>query len=88
MPEILGIDRATGKFLAFVDSDDYVSENMMEEMYDLAIKNEAELVICNLQKVDENGNVTQKLTQIPEFSEKLIWKRIFSVFSDLSYFAL
>jgi glycosyltransferase involved in cell wall biosynthesis len=33
-----GIDRATGDFLAFVDSDDYVSENMMEEMYDLAIK--------------------------------------------------
>ena len=47
-----GIDRATGEFLAFVDSDDYVSENMFLEMYDLAIKNEAELVICNLQKVE------------------------------------
>ncbi len=28
-----GIDRATGEFLAFVDSDDYVSATMMEEMY-------------------------------------------------------
>ena len=60
-----GIDRATGEFLAFVDSDDYVSTTMMEEMYNLAKKHEAEIVICNLQKVDENGNVTQKLTQIP-----------------------
>ena len=82
-----GIDRASGNFLAFVDSDDYVSENMLQEMYDLAIKNEAEIVICNLQKVDENGNVTQKLTQIPNFSEKIDMEKNFSVFSDLSYFA-
>ena len=60
---------------------------MLKEMYDLAIKNEAELVICNLQKVDENGNVTQKLTQIPNFSEKIDLEKNFSVFSDLSYFA-
>ena len=82
-----GIDRASGNFIAFVDSDDYVSENMFMEMYDLAIKNEAELVICNLQKVDENGTVTQKLTQIPNFSEKIDLEKNFSVFSDLSYFA-
>lgn len=82
-----GIDRAIGEFLAFVDSDDYVSENMLEEMYDLAIKNQAELVICNLQKVDENGNVTQKLTQIPNLSQKIDLEKNFSVFSDISYFA-
>ena len=82
-----GIERASGNFLAFVDSDDYISENMLQEMYDLAIKNEAELVICNLQKVDELGNVTQKLTQIPNFSEKIDLEKNFSVFSDLSYFA-
>lgn len=82
-----GIDRAVGEFLAFVDSDDYVSVNMLEEMYDLAIKNQAELVICNLQKVDENGNVTQKLTQIPNLSEKIDLEKNFSVFSDISYFA-
>ena len=82
-----GIERASGNFLAFVDSDDYISENMLQEMYDLAIKNEAEIVICNLQKVDENGNVTQKLTQIPNLSEKIELEKNFSVFSDLSYFA-
>jgi glycosyltransferase involved in cell wall biosynthesis len=82
-----GIERASGNFLAFVDSDDYISENMLQEMYDLAIKNEAELVICNLQKVDEHGNVTQKLTQIPNLSGKIDFEKNFSVFSDLSYFA-
>ena len=82
-----GIDRATGEFLAFVDSDDYVSVTMMEEMYGLAKKHEAEIVICNLQKVDENGIVTQKLTQIPNSPEKIDLEKHFSVFSDISYFA-
>ena len=82
-----GIERARGEFIAFVDSDDYVSARMMEEMYGLAKKHEAEIVICNLQKVDENGIVTQKLTQIPNLPEKIDLEKHFSVFSDISYFA-
>lgn len=82
-----GIDRATGDFLGFVDSDDYVSETMFEEMLDLAGKHHAEMVICNIQKVDEYGNVTQKLTQIPNMPGKIELNNNFSVFSDLSYFA-
>lgn len=82
-----GLDRANGEFIGFVDSDDYVSESMFATMYDLAKKHDAEMVICNLQKVDENGNVTQKLTQIPNMPEKIDLEKNFSVFSDISYFA-
>lgn len=82
-----GIDKATGDFLGFVDSDDYVSETMFEEMLNLAEKHDAEMVICNIQKVDEHGNVTQKLRQIPNMPEKIDLETNFSVFSDLSYFA-
>lgn len=82
-----GIDRATGDYFGFVDSDDYVTETMFEEMLNLALKHEAEMVICNIQKVDEHGNVTQKLTQIPNMPEKIDLESNFSVFSDLSYFA-
>lgn len=82
-----GIERANGEFIGFVDSDDYISETMFEEMYLLAQKHNAEMAICNLQKVDENGNVTQKLTQLPGFPEKIILENHLSVFSDISYFA-
>ncbi|MCU7614805.1 glycosyltransferase [Chryseobacterium sp. GMJ5] len=82
-----GIERATGDYLGFVDSDDYVSETMFEEMLNLARKHDAEMVICNIQKVDEHGNITQKLTQIPNMPEKITLREHFSVFSDLSYFA-
>ncbi|MGZ5285162.1 MAG: glycosyltransferase family 2 protein [Kaistella sp.] len=82
-----GLDRATGEFIGFVDSDDEVSENMFAEMYALAKKHNAEMVICNLQKVDETGNIKQKLTQIPNMPERIELEENFSVFSDLSYFA-
>lgn len=81
------LDRASGEFIGFVDSDDYVTETMFDEMYHLAKKHNAEMVVCNLQKVDEFGTVTQKLTQIPNMPEKINLKEHFSVFSDLSYFA-
>lgn len=82
-----GIDRATGDYFGFVDSDDYVAETMFEEMLGLTEKYDAEMVICNIQKVDEHGNITQKLTQIPNMPEKIDLETNFSVFSDLSYFA-
>ena len=82
-----GIDHATGDYIGFVDSDDYVTEMMFEEMLNLALKHQAEMVICNIQKVDEHGNVTQILTQIPNMPEKIDLETHFSVFSDLSYFA-
>lgn len=82
-----GIERANGEFIGFVDGDDYVTETMFEEMYLLAKKHDAEMVICNIQKVDEQGNITQKLTQIPNMPERIELKNHLSVFSDLSYFA-
>lgn len=82
-----GLDRAKGAFIGFVDGDDYVSETMFEDMYCLAEKYQAEMVICNLQKVNESGKVTQKLPQIPNMPEKIELAAHFSVFSDLSYFA-
>ena len=82
-----GIDHATGNYLGFVDSDDFVTNTMFEEMLNLALKHQAEMVICNIQKVDTYGNVTQKLTQIPNMPEKIDLETHFSVFSDLSYFA-
>ncbi len=82
-----GIDRATGDYIGFVDSDDYVAPDMFEEMLALAEKHHSKMVICNIQKVDQNGRITQKLTQIPNMPEYIVLKDNFSVFSDLSYFA-
>ncbi|SIS45799.1 Glycosyltransferase involved in cell wall bisynthesis [Chryseobacterium shigense] len=82
-----GIDKSSGDYIGFVDSDDYVGETMFEEMVSLAEKYEAKMVICNIQKVDQEGKITQKLTQIPNMPERIALEDHFSVFADLSYFA-
>lgn len=82
-----GLDRAIGSYIGFVDSDDTISETMFEDMYQLAEKYSAEMVICNLQKAGETGRVVKKLTQIPDKPEVFVLKDHLDVFSDLSYFA-
>ena len=42
-----GLEYATGEYIAFLDSDDYVEINMYEEMYNLAKKENADMVECD-----------------------------------------
>ena len=42
----VGIDCASGKYISFVDADDYVECGMIEEMVNAAETNHAEMVIC------------------------------------------
>ena len=42
-----GITKANGEYLTFIDSDDYVDHNMMEEMYLKAKKTNADIVECD-----------------------------------------
>ena len=42
-----GMPYATGKYIAFLDSDDYVEETMYEEMYNIAEKENADMVDCD-----------------------------------------
>lgn len=46
-----GIQKSKGSYLAFVDSDDYVSPYFIEKMYDFAKKNVYEIVVCDSIKV-------------------------------------
>lgn len=42
-----GIDIATGDYIAFIDSDDFVEETMFEIMYKKAQKENSDIVYCN-----------------------------------------
>jgi glycosyltransferase involved in cell wall biosynthesis len=48
---------AKGEYFGFVDSDDWVELGMFEKLYITAIKQNADVVICRLQNVTENGEV-------------------------------
>ena len=50
-----GIEKATGKYLMFVDSDDYVDKNMCKRLFEKCEKKDLDMVICDYYKVFESG---------------------------------
>ena len=43
----LGIENATGNYIAFVDSDDYLDKNFCKKMIKKADEDNCDIVICN-----------------------------------------
>lgn len=50
-----GIEIAKGKYIAFIDSDDYVSHNMYQELHAILEKNKSDIVICGREYVWDDG---------------------------------
>lgn len=50
-----GIDNANGELLGFVDSDDYILENMYERLLEVLLKNDAQISICDCECIIEAG---------------------------------
>ena len=63
------IKNSTGNYIAFVDSDDYISSNYIEIMLSCALENNLDLVCCNFQKISENK--TQKKYKIKKVKTKI-----------------
>ena len=52
----VGIKNITGKYVAFVDSDDYVTQDYVEKMLICAYKNDADIVRTNYYEYDTKNN--------------------------------
>ena len=50
-----GIEKATGKYLMFLDSDDYLSEETCELLYQKAEKRQADLIVFDYSRVEKNN---------------------------------
>lgn len=57
----LGVKKSTGKYITFVDGDDYLKNDYIEKMYDLAEKESLDMVISGLTYVDESGKELNKI---------------------------
>lgn len=56
----IGLDIANGKYILHCDSDDWVETNMLECMYDAAIKENADIVCCEAIKERGSGSYRYK----------------------------
>lgn len=50
----LGIENATGEYICFVDSDDYVEKDFLKGLYDNLIENNSDISICYFNRVYED----------------------------------
>lgn len=64
-----GLEIATGKYVAFVDSDDYVDTKMYETLLKEAEKSDADAVFCGFKTEQRNGDWANS----NEVSELTVW---------------
>lgn len=64
-----GIEKATGNYIAFIDSDDYIAEDYCKILYNNLIKYEADISICAFIKTDgKNDNIEENKEQITTYT--------------------
>ena len=51
-----GLKIASGEYVSFIDSDDYIDLNMYQSLYDIAIEKKLDIVTCDYTFIKENGN--------------------------------
>ena len=61
----LGIEKANGKYIMFVDSDDWIDSNMIEAMYKKAEENKLDLVMCSYIR-EFKDHSKEKIFNLPE----------------------
>lgn len=67
-----GITHSSGRYLAFVDSDDYVAKNYISSMYQALIDQGATMAMCGFSKVDEKGKILETVATHSLFNGKNI----------------
>ena len=55
-----GIDISTGDYVVWVDADDWVDKNEIEDMYSVAITNHSEIVICDYYSEESEKTILVK----------------------------
>lgn len=94
-----GLDVANGDYLCFVDSDDYLALNMVEENLNIALKQQAEIVCFNYFNLSgekilrsstyKSGDTNESILTsfFKGITEKAIWNKFYkkSIWSNLRF---
>ena len=72
-----GLNIATGKYIQFVDSDDYINPDMCEKLIKTINKNNADVVVCGYNKIT-NGKIESKFIKETTVFEMYNFKNTFN----------
>lgn len=81
-----GIKRATGEYITFIDSDDSITEDYIEYLYNLIEKYEADISICAIEEITESektrnygANYSEKKLTPEKCLERMLGDKGFNV---------
>lgn len=84
-----GLKVASGKYVLFVDSDDYIKEETIEVLVDSMIKNNADAVSFGYTKVDENGKEIEKfIPKLERYDFVTEKEKVIYIYSVLLQYAI
>lgn len=66
LPRNIAIDKAQGRYLAFLDSDDIWLPDKLEEQLKLIEEKRCPIVYSNYEKMDENGKRSNRIIYAPQ----------------------
>ena len=72
----LGIEKARGEYIGFVDADDYIDFDMYEKLLEEAIRDDADMVFCGFKRFETEGEFITEKSGIEDFVKE----------KDLSHF--
>lgn len=75
-----GLRLRKGEYVCFVDSDDYVEHDYVQRMLDTALAEQADMVVCNVRKEDENGDTPAEEAD-PGFETKTLTSRQYMIYA-------
>lgn len=80
-----GLLKSSGEYISYVDSDDYVEKNMLEDMYVLAKKDNSDIVICGNNVISMDNEILKSESAIIYnnkdldilFGKMAVWNKIY-----------
>lgn len=72
-----GLAHATGEYIAFIDSDDYVKPNFIETLHKRLVTDNSDIAVCNFDRTDENGNIISEFSLITPSEKKVLNQKEF-----------
>ncbi len=73
----VAIEKSSGKYIVFVDPDDYVSNDFIEKLYNRMLETESDLSVCGHIKVYDDGKEVPSQTSHEKIENKIMFKQYF-----------
>lgn len=80
-----GLDVAQGKYIAFVDGDDFIHPRMYETMVHMIETEQSDMALCEFQQVDKDAEIDETIQVITESPEFFTGRRMQALYFQQQY---